>query len=87
MAKCVACGKEMRTGESCSEEIIHLADGDYPRIALGAEGDEWWLGTPVPSECHDCAVQQGGIHHAGCDMEMCPRCSGQFLGCGCEAAR
>ena len=34
--------------------------------------------------CHDCLVHSGGIHHAGCDMELCPRCAGQAIGCGCR---
>ncbi|KKN08742.1 hypothetical protein LCGC14_1053630 [marine sediment metagenome] len=43
---------------------------------------------PIPYEgtnkrCHDCNIKRGGIHHPGCDMEICPRCSGQLISCGC----
>ena len=33
--------------------------------------------------CHDCGVMEGEIHHYGCDMERCPFCDRQLLGCGC----
>ena len=34
--------------------------------------------------CHDCGAKEGEIHHLGCDMERCPFCGGQLIGCGCE---
>ncbi|MHA2314883.1 MAG: hypothetical protein ACXACF_06300 [Candidatus Hermodarchaeia archaeon] len=34
--------------------------------------------------CHDCSAIQGQYHCFGCDVEQCPRCRGQFLGCGCK---
>jgi hypothetical protein len=33
--------------------------------------------------CHDCLVLKGQYHTEGCDVEECPRCHGQLLGCGC----
>jgi len=41
--------------------------------------------TPPEIEvrCHDCNIAAGGFHHDGCDMEICPRCGGQFFGCSC----
>ena len=33
--------------------------------------------------CHDCNAEPGELHHPGCDMEVCPRCGGQAIGCDC----
>jgi len=32
--------------------------------------------------CHDCGAKFGEIHEYGCDMEECPVCHRQFMGCG-----
>lgn len=37
----------------------------------------------IEHRCHDCGVALGGIHHYGCDMEVCPRCGDQFAFCDC----
>ena len=31
--------------------------------------------------CHDCGAKFGEIHEYGCDMEECPVCHRQFMGC------
>jgi hypothetical protein len=31
--------------------------------------------------CHDCNAPHGTIHHAGCDVERCPICDLQLIGC------
>ena len=39
----------------------------------------------VPWEmCHDCGAKLGRYHHANCDVEQCPICGGQLIGCNCE---
>lgn len=73
----------MATGEGCAFTLIEIDEQRHLRIALGSEGEQWWLGAKPPGECHDCGVTAGGIHHSGCDMEMCPACEGQLLSCGC----
>jgi hypothetical protein len=75
----------MSPPESCGITLLAFDDGgERPRIALGAESDEWWLGTAPHTTCHDCGVITGQIHHIGCDMEQCPRCAQQLIGCDCE---
>lgn len=79
VAKCVRCKKEMcdKSTITCKEnKIVNFPDGKKM--------------APVPYtsidttiRCHDCNVAAGGFHHIGCDMEICPRCGGQFLGCSC----
>ena len=51
---------------------------------MGEESEDWWLGLERHPECHDCNVATGQLHHSGCDMEQCPKCGDQLLGCGCE---
>jgi len=31
--------------------------------------------------CYDCGCKEGDIHDYGCDMEECPVCHSQFMGC------
>lgn len=33
-------------------------------------------------ECHDCGVEEGQLHVYNCDMERCPFCGRQLIGCG-----
>ncbi|MHB8280647.1 MAG: hypothetical protein ACYDIA_23835 [Candidatus Humimicrobiaceae bacterium] len=43
-----------------------------------------WEKEAKKRPCHDCYVNYGQIHVSGCDIEQCPRCGGQRLGCGCK---
>jgi hypothetical protein len=52
----------------------------YARIRYGAEHD----GSDFTQACHDCGVLPGQYHVEGvCDMEECPNCQGQVIGCDC----
>lgn len=33
--------------------------------------------------CHDCNAKEGELHKLGCDMEVCPFCGGELIGCDC----
>jgi hypothetical protein len=84
MATCEACGQEMLLGTGCSHTIMVLAvDGggeeQRERVRYGQEKEDWGAGDGLP--CHDCAVKPGGCHHPGCDVERCPRCGAQAIGC------
>jgi len=38
----------------------------------------------MKNKCHDCGIEEGHFHQPGCDMERCPFCGGQLIGCGCR---
>lgn len=73
------------------EKTVKLTGRRYRKIRYGRELRYWrfhvdeefkknWAALP----CGDCGVIRGELHLAGCDIEVCPRCSGQYLGCGCR---
>jgi hypothetical protein len=51
------------------------------RVRYGSESDDWGADE---RPCHDCAVVKGEFHVPGCDVERCPTCDGQILGCECH---
>lgn len=75
MAKCSDCGNDMsaETTVTCSLVPITFPDGSQKPAIL-------W---PGPGRCPDCNIAPGGQHHPGCDMERCPVCGGQLIGCEC----
>ena len=82
MAECRSCHNDMSEVQSCSHNVCITFEGDarmyqaIPYINPATFDDE----NP---NCHDCGVQIGAKHHAGCDMESCPRCGSQLISCDC----
>jgi hypothetical protein len=37
--------------------------------------------------CGDCGVRKGQLHVEGCDIEICPRCGGQYISSECGVPR
>ena len=84
VATCGYCDREMG-GTECLYTHVVIDGKEYPRIRLG-DDREVEVGFSDPKYYEDgvgceCATPIGGIHHVGCDQEMCPCCGGQFLGC------
>lgn len=77
MAICTGCNQEMAFEETtdCKDNhFVLLDDGNiYPGV----------LYEDQDGRCHDCYIESGNYHHSGCDMERCPKCSGQLITCGC----
>ncbi len=85
MAACTWCRKDMLKTDSCNKvgvEIPTAPDGLMDQVPYGKEV-KYWEDRPPPERCHDCNCAVGGFHHPGCDMEQCPKCSSQLIGCGC----
>jgi len=81
MAKCDWCEQKMSDAETTTCTGNNKVE--FP------DGTNLWSIIYDPSygeadhRCHDCNVMRGGKHHPGCDMERCPKCSGQLISCGC----
>lgn len=87
---------EFQQSQSVKTEKLH--GKRYRRIKYGDEDQLDEKGKPYRDEngkildwreiskepCHDCAAIRGQYHCFGCDVEQCPRCNGQYLGCGCK---
>lgn len=74
------------------EKTILLSGKRYRRIRFGKE-PLWVEATEehaaiwqevIKRPCHDCGIIANELHLEGCDMERCPRCKGQNLGCLCR---
>lgn len=58
-----------------------LIDGKvHNRVRYGDEPEDWGADR---GPCHDCAVIKGEFHVPSCDVERCPACCGQAIGCDC----
>ena len=67
--------------EAAQRISTYVIDGvAHSRIRYGRERDEW------PEEaCHDCGVVKGQFHvERMCDVEECPVCGHQVIGCSCR---
>ena len=54
---------------------------EMARVRYGSEEDDWGANE---RPCHDCYVIKGEFHVPGCDVERCPSCGGQIIGCECD---
>jgi hypothetical protein len=77
---CPWCEQDTKRTASCTVQSIEFPDGvKLPPLAYEPEAGA--------GPCQDCGAPPGGIHHPGCEIERCPRCSGQLLSCGCMEPR
>jgi hypothetical protein len=75
------------------ERTVMLRGRRYRRIRYGDGREYWGASSKEVAEykadagtrpCHDCGVIKGELHLEGCDVECCPRCNRQYLGCPCH---
>ena len=76
MAICEWCNQEMLTVDGCTNNTVEYPDGEV-LASIPYEHED------ANHRCHDCNVKVGQYHHPGCDNEICGRCGGQLISCGC----
>ena len=78
-AICEDCRLDTMVAEGCLPGQI-LIDCNWYRRQTETVFD----GFPDTERCHDCGVEPGHFHHWHCDAELCPKCGGQLISCGCK---
>jgi len=51
-------------------------ENDEYQTAMAPSSRVMGIRSEDRTTCGDCGVQEGELHHLGCDMERCPFCSG-----------
>ncbi len=74
---CNVCNQEMSKAESCINKKIEINGEFFDRDCNYFDYRE---------RCHDCNIvnAKGNFHHLGCDVERCPKCGFQLIGCDCN---
>jgi len=82
-ALCNDCKQGMYESNGCRKFAIPMKDGSLADpIPYGEEQERAAFAEGNP-RCHDCGAKKGHYHHPGCDVEECPECGGQLIGCEC----
>ena len=72
---CDQCNQDMiKDHSSCTLDYVKIKGKYYKRNTQYHDDNEI---------CHDCGILNGGVHHFGCDMELCPVCKDQMFCCDC----
>jgi len=76
-AKCDTCHGFMLEVDGCIKTWFVIDGKRYDRQPYAGGYD------PGTGRCGDCGAKIGHYHHPGCDVERCPVCHNQMIGCAC----
>lgn len=84
MAKCSLCGREKELSESCIEHYIRIGGEYFKALKYKARNKTLYeIQKNISRRCPHCGVKEGGYHHVGCIIEICPKCGKPWLSCSC----
>jgi hypothetical protein len=72
---CYDCHLDTKKADSCIKSQLNIGGRTYTRNIYN---------DPNAERCHDCGIKFKGIHHIGCDYEICPACDTQLISCTCN---
>ena len=84
MAVCRFCGKEKTGAASCRENRIVIDGMNYHPVPFKKKSGSEFKKEQAPARCPDCNVMDGGYHHVGCSLEICPKCGFRWVMCRCS---
>ncbi|WP_248343573.1 hypothetical protein [Anaeromyxobacter paludicola] len=84
---CTRCRQLVGSCAGCTEGAFFDADGSV--LLPLVYGHESIAGnmpmSSLPSVgCRECNAAFGYLHHVGCRAEVCPKCGGLIVECGCS---
>lgn len=86
MAMCDFCGKEMEGASSCINSIIRIDGIEYTPLPFEKK-DTVFTREKDTVRCPECNILNGGLHHVGCSLELCPKCGGKWIYCRCSGLK
>jgi hypothetical protein len=82
---CTLCDKELTPGGGCEISAFYCKGKKYKRIKVGDKLD-FDIDSLKNGMCNNCTAGVGQCHHSNCDVERCPVCLQQLVGCKCKIA-
>lgn len=76
---------EIINGEKCTKgwkEKINNAQKIRTIYIIGKEYGR--IKHQEDTICNDCKIKKGQYHVPGCKLEICPKCGGKVISCGCD---
>jgi len=77
----------MEGASSCTKSSIRIGGVDYTPLPFKKKTETVFTKGQAAVRCAECNVLSGGFHHVGCVFEICPKCGGKWVYCGCSGLK